>query len=403
MVATNTGRPRILYLTHHLPWPTYSGGRLREAEHLRRLAPRFDIEVIAVSKDPVLDRAHLREAELAGVRARIFSASLDASPALSPHIRRHQSAEARHHLAQRLAGHPPPIVHVEGHYLFPLVPEHAHDRTLIIEHNVESELFSQEARAGDDPRRAAALLADADLTRRTEQACWRAAAVIGAVTEDDAAHIRRTFPGITVPVIPGGADHILGALRRESVEGRIVFVANFGYPPNLDAARLIVEEILPGVWDYCPEATMTFTGPQPPDWLRAAAADRRVTVTGFVTEVTGHLDEACVVLVPLRIGGGIKIKVVEALARGRALVTTPVGLQGLRHLPDGAAVECPDVPALIAACVRLLRDPAERERQESRALKAATYLPTWGASADLLAATWDALAATASHAARVGS
>ncbi|GAA3782319.1 glycosyltransferase [Streptomyces chiangmaiensis] len=388
-------RPSVLYLTHHLPWPACSGGRLREGQLLHRLSADFDIEVVAVSKDPRLDHAHLGDAEAAGVRARIFPASPATAPGLSSHVRRHQSQPARRYLADRLAAAPPTAVHVEGHYLFPLLPQHPHSQTLIVEHNIESQLLEQQAESEGD----VALLADAVLTRRTEQACWRSASAVAAVTDDDAAHIRAALAGQPVPVIPGGADH-LDYLQAGSPSvapsdaGRIAFVANFGYPPNLDAAQLILDEILPGVWARCPEATMTFTGMYPPPWLHAAAADPRVAVTGFVPQVTDYLDAADVVLCPLRIGGGVKIKVLEALARGRAVVTTPVGMQGLRQLPEGSVVECLDVPAMIDACVRLLRSPADRELQEKRSLLAVRHLPTWDTSAELLAATWHSLAAS---------
>ncbi|MGY1582038.1 glycosyltransferase [Streptomyces sp. MN13] len=379
-----------------MPWPTCSGGRLREAQLLRRLSAAFDIEVVAVSKEPDLDRAHLGDAEAVGVRARIFPASPAAAPGLSPHVRRHQSEPARRYLTARLAAGPRTLVHVEGHYLFHLLPRHAHSRTLIVEHNIESLLFEQQARAEDD----AELLADARLTRRTEQSCWRSASAVAAVADDDAAHIRARLQGRQVPVIPGGADHLAAEspVAAPPDASRLAFVANFGYPPNLDAAQLIIDEILPAVWAHCPEATMTFTGPSAPPWLRAAASDPRVVVTGFVPDVAGCLDAATVVLCPLRVGGGVKIKVLEALARGRAVVTTPVGLQGLRHLPEGSVVECPDVPAMIDACVRLLRSPAERELQEQRALLAARNLPTWDASAGLLAAAWHGLMTGTGHA-----
>ncbi|MDX2647514.1 glycosyltransferase [Streptomyces sp. PA03-1a] len=386
-------RPSVLYLTHHLPWPACSGGRLREAHLLLRLSAGFDIEVVAVSKDPHLDHTHLGDAEAAGVRARVFPASLPTAPGLSPHVRRHQSQSARHYLGVRLAANPPAAVHVEGHYLLHLLPRHIHSRTLIVEHNVESRLLEQQAASGGGT----AVLADACLTRRTEQACWRAAAVVAAVTDDDAAHIRAHLPGRHVPVIPGGADHLHAGPSGAAPAGagRIAFVANFGYPPNVDAAQLILDEILPGVWARCPEATVSFVGPYPPSWLRAAAADPRVSVTGLVPQVTSYVDAASVILCPLRFGGGVKIKVLEALARGRAVVTTPVGLQGLRHLPEGSVVECLDVPAMIDACIRLLCSPGDRELQEKRALLAAQHLPTWESSASLLAAVWHRLMADA--------
>jgi glycosyltransferase involved in cell wall biosynthesis len=111
------------------------------------------------------------------------------------------------------------------------------------------------------------------------------------------------------------------------------------------------------------------------------------------------LDAADVVVCPLRIGGGVKVKILEALARGCAIVTTPIGMQGLRYLPGNAVVECRDLSAVADACAQLLASPARREQLRERAAQAATLLPTWDEAAAELDAAWTTLAAASPYAA----
>src|SRR5882724_10685092 len=97
-------RIRVLYLTHHLPWPPLSGGRLREAELLSRLVPEFAIEVVAVSKVPDLDASHLHQAGRRRIEARIFPAEPSGPLGYSPLVRSHWSPPARRYLAGRVTG-----------------------------------------------------------------------------------------------------------------------------------------------------------------------------------------------------------------------------------------------------------------------------------------------------------
>lgn len=117
-----------------------------------------------------------------------------------------------------------------------------------------------------------------------------------------------------------------------------------------------------------------------------------MTVTGWVPDVAPWLDAAQVVVCPLTVGGGVKVKVLEALARGCAIVANPIALQGLRHLPPDAAVECSDAHSISDACACLLTCPQKRDRQRARA---AQHLPSWDLAADILANTWHELATTA--------
>lgn len=385
--------PRVLYLTHHLPWPEHSGGRVREAQLLQRLADRFAIEVVAISKTPEHDRAAVDLARAAGVESRIFVA--ERGPWLAgPLARRHGSNSARAYLARSLSC-PRTLVHVEGHYLFHLLPEPARRRAVVVEHNVESSLLTQAAETAASFRDRAALTAQALRTRRTERAVWHTADVVGAVTEEDARAIGHAAPHADVRLLPNGCDHVeRTSVHAGSASGnRLLFIGNFSYAPNLDAARVLITEIFPAVTRQRPGTTLTMVGADPPAWLaRAAQSDGRITVTGWVPDLAACLDSADVVVCPLRIGGGVKVKVLEALQRAKAIVTTPIGAQGVDRIHMSPVVVRETLDALADACVWLLNSPETRRAQECHALAAAGSLPTWNDAADTLAACWTASA-----------
>lgn len=403
LAMPTAARPVVVFVTHHLPWPACSGGRVREAQLLQRLSAHFDIEVVAVSKVPEFDRGHMVEATRHGVRARVFAAVDCGNTRLGPLTRRHAAPTARWYLAQRLRD-PRVMVHVEGHYLLSLLPDHVRRSVLLVEHNVESALFEQRAAQAPVLAQRAALRQDGALTRIDELAAWRGVRTVGAVTEEDAETIRAAVPTADVRCVPNGADHLdgrstaLDVARRGSA--RLLFVAALGYGPNVHAARLLLADIFPEILRRCPDATLAIVGSDPPGWLvDAANREPRLTVTGWVPDVAPWLDAAQVVVCPLMVGGGIKVKVLEALARGCAVVATPIALQGLRHLPPGAVVECTDAPALADACVQLLGSPQERARQRARAAQTARHLPSWDLAADTLAGTWTEMAAIAASSA----
>jgi polysaccharide biosynthesis protein PslH len=135
---------------------------------------------------------------------------------------------------------------------------------------------------------------------------------------------------------------------------------------------------------------LELVGASPPPAV-AALAGPQVVVTGRVPSVRAHLDAADLVVCPLRFGGGVKVKVLEALAAGRAIVGTPVSAQGL-----GAAAEAltlgRDARELAANVVRLLSDPAACARMEHAARTAAARLPGWDRAAAELASCWEAAA-----------
>src|SRR5205807_2081837 len=135
---------------------------------------------------------------------------------------------------------------------------------------------------------------------------------------------------LDVAVVPDGVVRRGPHLPKTQPGGHVTFLANWAYAPNMDAAHHLCADIWPRIHAVEPEARLHLVGANPPDSLRRIAAGaRNVTVDGPVPDVPPVLAASDVVVCPLRIGGGVKVKMLEALASGCAIVTTSIGVQGL--------------------------------------------------------------------------
>lgn len=175
------------------------------------------------------------------------------------------------------------------------------------------------------------------LVRRLDLAAWRRfepAALTGAdavvcYTERDRRALEAAAPGAIVETIPLRV--VLPTTPLDPVgsgDGVVLFVGGFGHRPNVDAAIRLATEIFPHVRARSPGAVLQLVGDKPPVAVRRLAGEH-VVVTGRVDDVTPYLDAAAVVAAPLRLGGGMRVKVLEALAAGKALVASPLALEGL--------------------------------------------------------------------------
>jgi polysaccharide biosynthesis protein PslH len=146
----------------------------------------------------------------------------------------------------------------------------------------------------------------------------------------------------------------------------LVFVGSFIHPPNTDAALRLIQSIFPRLRAHFPELLLYVVGTEPPASIRGMA-DGNVIVTGRVPDVSTFLDGASVVAVPLRLGGGMRVKVLEALAAGKALVASPLAIEGL-ELTDGDQVVLAETDQQFADAIGdLLRDPVKRADLARRA------------------------------------
>jgi len=193
-----------------------------------------------------------------------------------------------------------------------------------------------------------------------------------AVTEIDrqallkAAEIdRREVPADRVQVIPIAIDTtVLIPVQRDVDSHNIIAMGTLLYPPNADGVRWFANEVFPLIQRQVPDATLTIIGKgAPADLVRLASqSSGRTTITGYVPDLVPYLERAAVMVVPVRAGGGMRVRILEAFARGIPIVTTSIGLEGIDAEP-GEDVLVEDTPELFAkAVVQLLKDPAMQTR-----------------------------------------
>ncbi len=200
------------------------------------------------------------------------------------------------------------------------------------------------------------------------------------IAEKDRQMLMSLQPELKIDVIPNGIE-----LDRYPWKGRgreqntLLFLGNFDYRPNLDAARLLIQRLMPQIWRQLPQTRLLLVGNNPADWMRAPADDR-IEVTGRVPDVQPYLARATAFACPLRIGAGLKNKVLEALAIGIPLVATPLSLDGIavRH---GESAIVADVSEFADAAIALLRDEELRARLSEQGRQLVENEYTWDRSA----------------------
>lgn len=225
-------------------------------------------------------------------------------------------------------------------------------------------MHEQAAQAGGDD--AARLQREADAMQARERALWRRHDVVLYPSEDEAAQVRALEPAVDArAVLPYAYDRFVDDAMPAGRAG-VLFVAGFAHPPNVDAARWLVEAIMPAVWARRPGVRLSLVGSNPTAEVLALAGER-VEVTGFVSdaELQRRYGAARVAVVPLRFGAGVKSKVVEALQQGLPLVTTSVGAQGLPGVE--AACTVADDPAALADAILAWLDDDQAWLSASRA------------------------------------
>jgi len=214
---------------------------------------------------------------------------------------------------------------------------------------------------------------------RHQAAVWRSFDHVQVVSHRDASAVVEMAPDVAARVrvnpfcveIPRAAD-----LTRERA-GTLLFVGSFLHPPNVDAAAWLVEEILPRVRAGCPGATLTIAGADPRGRIQHLAREG-VTIAGYVADLPRLLDEAAVVMAPVRIGGGQRMKVLSAMAAGKAVVTTPRGMEGLDQAASVSALRvAPDAEGIANATLELLHSREARHAlgRRARALVQQHYGP----------------------------
>ncbi|MEZ5964906.1 MAG: glycosyltransferase [Planctomycetota bacterium] len=195
-----------------------------------------------------------------------------------------------------------------------------------------------------------------------ERRLLRPFARLVCMTEADADTLRRSHPRFSPVVVTNGIDAERLAPQPPSTSPTLLFVGSYAHDPNVDAAEFAARQVLPQVRAAIKDARLRLVGHDPQRRLASLAALPGVDVCGFVADLEAEVREAACFLAPLRHGGGMRSKILEALAWGRPVVGTPLALTGIAGKPAEHYVVATDAAALATGCVRILADAAERTR-----------------------------------------
>jgi glycosyltransferase involved in cell wall biosynthesis len=176
-------------------------------------------------------------------------------------------------------------------------------------------------------------------------------------------------PGAKARVVPNGVDipPCMDDVDDNSSSPVLLFVGSMAYPPNVDAVQFFTREILPLVRREVPAARFMIVGRDPSPAVWRLHDNTTVVVTGTVPDVEPYLRQATVVVAPIRVGGGTRVKILEAMAHQRPVVATSIGAEGLEVESESHLLIANSAPAFAHACMQLLRDQNNRRVLARRA------------------------------------
>lgn len=270
-----------------------------------------------------------------------------------------------------------------AHYELRKAPPGAPEPLLIIDaHEIEYDMVRQFARSGGMARRLYAGWNWRKL-RGEELAVFRAADGIFTCSQADRDRVLAEVGGARTVVIPNAAD--VDFYQPRPIDpppdgNTLVFFGLLSTWPNIDGILFFLREVWPRILARRPQTRLKIIGKDPPPEVRGAAGPG-VEVTGFVSDLRPHLSSAAALVVPLRIGGGTRLKIVEGMAMARPIVSTALGAEGIEAVPGRDILIADEPEAFAASVLRLLDDPALAERVGRSARQLAVEKYAWSTAA----------------------
>jgi polysaccharide biosynthesis protein PslH len=376
---------RILFVTPRFPHPPLKGDQLVVYHRLRLLGRRHEIALLSfVERDDELEGHPLAElctsihtVRLPRLRSVANVAALAPFSRLPLQVLYFHSRRFRRELDAVVAAGRFELVHAYLHRTAPFVEPLALPRVLELQDSMQLRLRHNVAREGAPKR----WLWQEELRRMRSYERRIGAAFDHVIVLSEAD--RAQLPYGNVSVVPNGVDAELFAPRPELRRpGVVVFSGNMTYEPNVHAVTWFARECWPRVRAVLPDARLVIAGSRPAPSVRELARGAGVEVTGWVESMPETLNAAAVAIAPMRSGSGIQNKILEAMACGLPVVTTPLGLGGIGAEAGSMLAVADDEPEFADAVVRLLSDPDEAEAMGRRARDFVLRCRTWERAAE---------------------
>jgi glycosyltransferase involved in cell wall biosynthesis len=389
----------VLVLDEWVPYPPDTGKRVRTWNLLRRLARWHRISLLCYGEPEGEVASAVRSAgihlhtvtPLAGKDAWRLYPRLAAN-LFSPYpfsVKKHYTRRFRKRLKDLLDEEHFDLVHCEWAPYARFLSNVGRIPTIVMAHNIESQIWSRRARQSRTVAERAFFSSQARKMESFERRALTRAGRVAVVTALDGEQLAAW--GVRhISLVENGVDLDQFVPAEETpLLGHILFCGSLDWDPNLDALDFLLEEIMPPLIQRLPGVKLRIVGKGPSSSLRKRLAGRaNVEFVGEVSDVRPYLAQTSVVVVPLRIGGGSRIKILEALAMGKAVVSTSIGAEGLA-VSDGVHLVLADTPAEFASrAVELLTSPQESRRLGENGRRLVVDRYSWDRAAKAMESAW---------------
>ncbi len=390
---------KILFLFSQLPFPLDTGAKIRTYNLLHEIGNDCEVTLACYARNPIpgeiaaVDKIVARLTILpnnynnlyGNLRAGIIALAKD----LPFTVAKYSHRKARSAVETLLSQEAFDLVHVDQPHMAALLPRKLDVPVVLNQHNIESQVAERCRKNEKSLLKKLFLNHQAKSMAYFEQSLWRCSDRVVTVSELDKNQVAEYTKPERIDVIPNGVDlHFFQPRIQTSTSPIIVFTGSMDWHPNQDAVIYFTREIFPIIRKSIPNTIFTVVGRKPPRHIRKLGELTNVFVTGTVPDVRRFLWDATVAVVPLRTGGGTRLKILEAMAQGTPVVSTAIGAEGL-ELTDGQHLFVEDNEERFASrVIELIRTPQLQLEIAKNALAKVNARYSWKAIAKRLAETY---------------
>ncbi|MFU8862119.1 MAG: glycosyltransferase [Cyclonatronaceae bacterium] len=356
---------KILYLTPYSPANPVFGGALRIYYLLQHLSKYHDVTVAGFST-PEEERELIKEFPMLAGKTHFVNYPFSEKSKrwcqvksfFTSHSNWHQltrSDKFQQKLDELLAAESFDIIQSE----FPVMAMYRYNSSaikIIDSHNVEYDNFKRMAKVKSPFKKLFYHLEAYKFYKEETAVCAQQDALL-VTSERDLSIFNQTVPGVSKYLVPNGVDTTyFQPFKTQPVPHSMVFVGMMKYVPNYDGITWFLDEIFPKILERVADATITIIGKNPPNSISSRASEN-IIVTGFVEDTRPYIEKSSVYVVPLRMGGGTRLKIMEAMAVRKPIVTTSIGCEGIDVI-NGESILIADNPDEFAGrVVELFKNP----------------------------------------------
>ncbi|MEK7592553.1 MAG: glycosyltransferase family 4 protein [Patescibacteria group bacterium] len=332
----------ILVVSAVLPYPLYSGGQIRLYNLLRILSRDHSIHLVAYIRDES-EKKYLKNLSFCAsvrtvYRGRAWQLQYILKTGLSRYpflYETYNIPEAKREIQEVLDSEKIDLIHIEPSYVWLGLPL-TNIPIVAVEHNIEHDVYAQYAKNVRFSLLRWLLNIDIKKMIRAEETVWKSVSSIVAVSGENKSFIVHTIPNVRVNIVRNGVDlneFVYQKIKDLKSDPIFLYVGNFAWMENRDAVEYLVKTLWPKIRERYTNATLRIVGKSLSDALRNRIQGKNIKILEHVERIQDELQNATIMLAPIRIGGGTKYKILEAMASGFPVITTTLGSEGLdtRH------------------------------------------------------------------------